>query len=149
MKTKDNGRKWMWWFLGVLAALQLYFVRELLAAFALFAMAFAAIAFVIVSLYMLQKGWEVAVGRVADSNHAVVNFARRGVSAVEDMARRPLRRPGSATPRAICRVLGVSQSTRGPTGLETGWPFFLLCYSLRPKGGADARKTVCCGHCGH
>jgi hypothetical protein len=101
MKTKDNGRKWMWRFLGVLVALQLYFVRELLAAFALFALAFAAIAFVIVSLYMLQKGWEVAVARVADSSHPVVNFARRGVSAVEDMARRPLRRPGSATPRAI------------------------------------------------
>ncbi len=101
MKTKDNGRKWMWRFLGVLVALQLYFVRELLAAFALFALAFAAIAFVIVSLYMLQKSWELAVARVADSNHPVVNFARRGVSAVEDMARRPLRRPGSATPRAI------------------------------------------------
>ena len=101
MKTKDNGRKWMWRFLGVLVALQLYFVRELLAAFALFALAFAAIAFVIVSLYMLQKSWELAVARVADSNHPAVNFARRGVSAVEDMARRPLRRPGSATPRAI------------------------------------------------
>ena len=101
MKTKDNGRKWMWRFLAVLVALQLYFVRELLAAFALFALAFAAIAFVIVSLYMLQKSWEVAVARVADSNHPAVNFARRGVSAVEDMARRPLRRPGSATPRAI------------------------------------------------
>ncbi len=101
MKTKDSGRKWMWWFLGVLAALQLYFVRELLAAFALFALGFAAIAFVMVSLYMLQKGWEVAVGRVADSNHPVVNFARRGVSAVEDLARRPLRRPGSATARTI------------------------------------------------
>lgn len=101
MKTKDNGRKWMWRFLGVLVALQLYFVRELLAAFALFALAFAAIAFVIVSLYMLQKSWELAVARVADSNHPVVNFARRGVSAVEDMARRPLRRPGSATPRTI------------------------------------------------
>src|ERR1700693_3926470 len=70
MKTKDNGRKWMWRFLGVLVALQLYFVRELLAAFALFALAFAAIAFVIVSLYMLQKSWEVAVGRVAGSHHA-------------------------------------------------------------------------------
>lgn len=101
MKTKDSGRKWMWWFLGVLAALQLYFVRELLAAFALFALGFAAVAFVIISLYMLQKGWEVAVGRVADSNHPVVNLARRSVSAVEDMARRPLRRPGSAAPRTV------------------------------------------------
>ena len=38
MKTSDKSRKWMWWFLGILAAMQLYFVRELLAAFALFAL---------------------------------------------------------------------------------------------------------------
>jgi hypothetical protein len=95
MKNKDNSRKWMWWFLGVVAALQLYFVWELLAAFALFALGFAAVAFVVVSLYMLQKGWEVAVARVADSNHPVVSMARRSVSAVEELGRRPLRRPRS------------------------------------------------------
>jgi|SRR5471032_3580900 hypothetical protein len=96
MKNKDNGRKWMWWFLGVAGALQLYFVRELLAAFALFAAGFAVIGFMIASLYMLQKGWAVAVERVAESSHPVVAMAKRGMSAVEDMARRPLRRPGSA-----------------------------------------------------
>jgi hypothetical protein len=95
MKNKDNSRKWMWWFLGVVVALQLYFVWELLAAFALFALGFAAVAFVIASLYMLQKGWEVAVARVADSSHPVVSMARRGVSAVEELGRRPLRGPGS------------------------------------------------------
>lgn len=99
MKTKDSNRKWMWWFLGVVVALQLYFVRELLAAFAIFALGFAAIAFVVVSLYMMQKVWEVGVQRVADSQHPVVDMARRGVNAVEDMARRPLRRPGSAAAR--------------------------------------------------
>ena len=99
MKTKDNSRKWMWWFLAVMVALQLYFVRELLAAFALFAMGFAAVTFVIASMYMLHKGWEVAVERVAESGHPVVNMARRSVSAVEDLARRPLRRPGSEPAR--------------------------------------------------
>jgi hypothetical protein len=98
-KAKDSGRKWMWWFLAIVVALQLYFVRELLAAFALFAMGFAAIASVVVGVYLLQKGWEVAVERVAESGHPVVNIARRGVSAVEDLARRPLRRPGSEPAR--------------------------------------------------
>ncbi len=99
MKTKDKSRKWMWWFLGIVVALQLYFVRELLAAFALFTLGFAVIAFAIASLYLLQKAWEAGVQRVADSEHPVVNLARRGVNAVEDIARRPLRRPGSATAR--------------------------------------------------
>jgi hypothetical protein len=99
MKTKDNSRKWMWWFLAVVAALQLYFVQELLAAFAMFALGFAAIAFVVVTVYLLHKGWEVAVERVAESGHPLVTMARHGVSAVEDMARRPLRRPGSEPAR--------------------------------------------------
>jgi hypothetical protein len=99
MKIKDNSRKWMWWFLGIVAALQLYAVRELLAVFALFAVAFAAIALVITTLYMLQKVWEVGVARLAASQHRVVNLARHGVWAVEDLARRPLRRPGSEPAR--------------------------------------------------
>jgi len=98
-KAKDNGRKWMWWFLAVVILLQMYFVKELLAAFALFAMGFAAIGFVVASLSMLQKGWAVAVERVADSGHPLVMAARRSVSAVEELARRPLRRPDSEPAR--------------------------------------------------
>lgn len=89
----------MWWFLGSVLALQIYFVQELLAAFALFAIGFAVIAFVVIGIYMLQKVWEAGVQRVADSQHPVVDLARRGVNAVEDLARRPLRRPGSAAAR--------------------------------------------------
>jgi len=97
MKNKDKGRKWMWWFLGTVATFQLYFVRELLAAFALFALGFAAIAFVVVSVYMAQKTWEVAVERIAESSHPVVNLARRGVGAVEDLVRRPIRVRGTGS----------------------------------------------------
>jgi hypothetical protein len=101
MENKDKSRKWMWWFLGIVAAFQLYFVRELLAAFALFAVGFAVIAGLVAGVYMLQKTWEVAVARVAASAHPVVGFARRVVAAVEDLARRPLRRPGSAAVRSV------------------------------------------------
>jgi hypothetical protein len=99
MKTKDKSRKWMWWFLAVLVALQLYFVRELLAAFALFAMGFAAIAFVVVSVYALQKGWEITVRKVAESGRPVVAVARQSVAVVEGLALRPMRRPGSQPAR--------------------------------------------------
>jgi hypothetical protein len=99
MKTKDNSRKWMWGFLGVVVALQMYFVWELLAVFALFAIGFSAIAAVIGSLYMMHRVWVVAVERVADSRHPVMVATRQGIYAVEDMARRPFRRPGSAPAR--------------------------------------------------
>lgn len=99
MRNKDKGRKWMWWFLAVLAAFQLYFVRELLAAFALFALVFAAIASMVVGVYMAQKTWEAGVARLAESSHPVINLARRGAGAVEDIVRRPIRRPGSEPAR--------------------------------------------------
>jgi hypothetical protein len=89
----------MWWFLAVAAALQLYFVRELLAAFVLFTLVFAAFAVVIGGLYMAQKTWAAGVERLADSQHPVMQAARRGMDSVGDAVRRPLRRPGSATAR--------------------------------------------------
>ncbi|HET8924522.1 MAG TPA: hypothetical protein VFN26_16180 [Candidatus Acidoferrum sp.] len=97
MSAKDTDRKWMWCFLGVAAALQVYFVQEVLAAFALFAIGFMAIALVIASLYMFYWGWAVAVDRIADSRHPVMVATRQGIDAIEDMARRPFRRPGSAS----------------------------------------------------
>jgi hypothetical protein len=100
----------MWWSLATLVAFQLYFVRELLAAFALFAVGFAALAFAVGSVYMLQKTWEAAIVKIAESQHPAVELARRSVSAVEalarrglstveDLARRPFRGPGSAAAR--------------------------------------------------
>lgn len=99
IKTKrDKDRKWMWWLLASIVALQIYFVQELLAAFALFAMAFLAIAGATVSVYMLHRAWAVTVDRVADSRHPAVLAVRHGISSVEDLARRPFRRPGSEQP---------------------------------------------------
>lgn len=89
----------MWWFLAAVALLQMYFVWELLAAFALFALGFAAIALAFGSLYMLHRGWVVAVDRIAESRHPIMVAVRRGMDSAEDMARRPFRRPGSAPAR--------------------------------------------------
>jgi hypothetical protein len=99
MKTKDKSRKWMWGFLAAVVALQLYVVWELLAVLALFAVGFAAVAFVFGSLYMLHRGWAVAVQRVADSRHPVMVATRQGIYMVEEIARRPFRRPGSEPAR--------------------------------------------------
>ena len=88
MKTEDKTRKWMWMFLAALVSLQMYFVWELLAVFVLFAVGFAAIAFLIGSLYLLHRGWAL-----------VMVATRQGIYVIEDMARRPFRRPGSAPAR--------------------------------------------------
>lgn len=98
MRKADKSRKWMWWLLGSIAALQLYFVRELLAAFALFALGFLAIAGGVIALYTLHRAWAVTVDRVADSRHPVLVAVRHGIYSVEELARRPFRRPGSEQP---------------------------------------------------
>ena len=92
---KDKRRKWMWLFLVVLGAAQIYAVRELLAAFALFVLGFSAIAVLIFGIYLLQKTWEATVARVVISQNRLVLAARRTVAALEDLARRPVRRPDS------------------------------------------------------
>jgi hypothetical protein len=72
-KLKDNGRMWLWELLAVIAMSQLYVVQELLAAFALFALGFATIAFVVASFYMIQHCWGLAVVRLADIRRPALN----------------------------------------------------------------------------
>jgi hypothetical protein len=95
MTKKDTRRKWMWLFLVVLAALQFYAVRELLAAFAIFVLGFVFIAACVGTLYLLHKTWEAGVARMAVSHLPVFLAVRRTVAAIEDLTRRPIRRPDS------------------------------------------------------
>jgi hypothetical protein len=66
MKTEGKNWKWAWLLLVAGVGLQFYFVQELIATFAFFAIGFAAVALVFGSLYTLQKGWEMAVTRLVD-----------------------------------------------------------------------------------
>lgn len=74
-KPKDKGRIWLWGLLAVIVMSQIYFVQELLVAFVVFALGFAAIAFVVASLYMLQHCWELAVARLAVFRRPAMNVA--------------------------------------------------------------------------
>jgi hypothetical protein len=95
MIRNDKLRKWMWLFLVVLAAVQVYAVRELLAVFAIFILGFGVIAVGVGSLYLLHKTWEAGVGWASVSMHPVFVAARRSLATLEDWARRPIRRPDS------------------------------------------------------
>ena len=99
MKKKDTGRKWMWLFLVVIASLQIYAVRELLAAFALFLLGFGSIAVCVAALYLAQKSWEAGVARAVASQNPLVLGLRRSLATLEDWSRRPVRRPDSEPAR--------------------------------------------------
>jgi len=112
MKAKDKSRKWIWWLLGITGAMQLYFVRELLAAFALFALGFGAIAALVGAIYMLHSGWAVAVERLAESKHPVVAYTKLRVNSVEDFARRGVVAAVANSEELAKRALGRSAAAR-------------------------------------
>ena len=93
--SKDSRRRWMWMLLAGLAALQLYAVQELLVIYAFFIVGFGAILLCVVGLYSLYKTWEAGVAWMLASRHPIFLAARRSVAIVEDLGRRPFRRPGS------------------------------------------------------
>ena len=93
-KTSDKSRKWMWWFLAVGVALQMYFVRELLAAFALFAAGFAVIGFGRCGPVHDAKdlgGWSGAVRRQPEPGGLL--GAQRPLRPWKNWAASPFRRP--------------------------------------------------------
>ena len=64
MTADGKVRRWTFWLLAVAIASQFYLAQELIAAFAFFAIRLGALAFVVLSLYLRQKGWEIAVLRI-------------------------------------------------------------------------------------
>jgi hypothetical protein len=74
--SKDSGRMWLLAFLAVIVLTEFFVFRELLAAFAIFALGFAVLLAVVAGLYMLQKTWELAIMRLAALRHPVINMAK-------------------------------------------------------------------------
>jgi hypothetical protein len=68
-------RTWTFWLLTIAIASRFYVFRELLAAFAFFGIGFAALAFVVLSLCLVQKGWELAAVRIFDSERGAIWLA--------------------------------------------------------------------------
>jgi len=64
-------RTWTFWLLAIAMASHCYVVQELLAAYAFFAIGFAVLVVAILSLYFLQKGWELAAVRIFDSERRI------------------------------------------------------------------------------
>jgi hypothetical protein len=65
----------MWVAMAIGFASQSYFVRELVAAFALFVLCCAVVGLAIACLYGLVKGWEMVVTRLAFSHRAILPIA--------------------------------------------------------------------------
>ena len=71
------------WTLAIIAILQVYFVRELIAAELLFGMLFAAIFLFVAICYTLGSAWEYGVVWGEVGVRAIATTARRGYGALE------------------------------------------------------------------
>jgi hypothetical protein len=95
MGKKDRSRKWLWALIAGIAVIQLYAVQELLVVYAFFILGFGVLAVFVLALYTVYKTWEVGVAKMLASRHPFFMAARRSVAMVEELGRRPFRRPGS------------------------------------------------------
>lgn len=85
----------MWYFLAALVALQLYFVRELLAALFLFALGFGVLAGLALFLFLIERAGQLSMTWAGSHRRGVALFARRGLGLLGEISKKPFRRPGS------------------------------------------------------
>ncbi len=94
-KDEARNRKWLWIFLAALAALQIYFVRELLAALLLFTLGFGALAGVALVIYLVEQAGQVSMAWAEPRTRSAAILARRGLGLLEELSRKSFRRPRS------------------------------------------------------
>ncbi len=85
----------MWVLLGALVALQLYFVRELLAALFLFTLGFAVLAGFALVYFVAEFAGRLSLARAEPVLHSAAGLARRGLVLAEELSKKPFRRPRS------------------------------------------------------
>jgi hypothetical protein len=86
--SERKARKWLWTALGVLVALQIYFVQELLVAFMLFTGLFILCAIIALALYLVDRASRWGIGVAGHQ-------AKRALVAAEEISKKQLRRPRS------------------------------------------------------
>jgi len=96
---RPQTRKRIIWAVTILLVVQLYFVRELIAAELLFGALFITL-FVIVSVcYLIGTVWENGLTWAEMGARAVLSLTRRSYSTLEEFSKRPFRHPHSESAR--------------------------------------------------
>jgi hypothetical protein len=84
-----------WWTLGIIFVLQVYFVRELLAAELLFLVGFAILFSIFALVYAVGRAGERGLSMAEPWGRVVAQSTKRGWSALEEISRKPFRHPRS------------------------------------------------------
>jgi hypothetical protein len=92
-------REGMWWGVAGFIALQIYFVRDMLAALLLFTVAFLALAVLALGIYLIDAVSRLTLEWAAAHSKASWQLARHTVARAEDVTRKQLDRIRSAPAR--------------------------------------------------
>jgi purine-cytosine permease-like protein len=90
-------RRWFWVGVIALVALQLYYVREMLALLILFAAFFAVATAIVLALYLVNRAGQFSLSKVEPYAVSAARAGRRGLGFVGEVSRRPFRRQHSET----------------------------------------------------
>ncbi len=93
--NKESARKWIGVGVAVAIALQIYFVRELIAAEILFLVLFGIALVLGFVLYLVDQIGERSVAWAESQAPVLADFARRRFSQVGELSKKPFRRTGS------------------------------------------------------
>jgi hypothetical protein len=88
---KQKLNRAIWWALGIIFILQLYFVRELLAAELLFGIVFAVLFSIGFVVYLIGRAGERSFDWAESRTRTLAQTTRRGLSAAQEISRRTFR----------------------------------------------------------
>lgn len=94
-----KARKWLWITLAAVAALQIYFVQELMAAMLLFSVVFAAVAVAVLLLYLFDRASQRTIAWAEPQTMRAARLARRALARAEEVSKKQLHRQRSETAR--------------------------------------------------
>jgi hypothetical protein len=92
-----KARKWLWISLAALAALQVYFVQELMAALFLFSVGFVLIAIAALIIYLFDRAGQRTMDWAEPQTLRAARVARRALARAEEVRRKQLHRQRSET----------------------------------------------------
>jgi uncharacterized membrane protein len=87
----SSWKKWLWIAVPAvagIAALQMYFVQEMIAALFLFTLLFVIVAAIVLVLWAVDRAGQRTVAWAEPQTRHVAQLARRGVAAVEERGRK-------------------------------------------------------------
>lgn len=84
----NNWKKWVWIALAAFAAIQIYFVREMLAVLFLFTVLFIAVTAIILVLWLFDRASQRTVAWAEPQTRQLGRLARKGFAAVEERGRK-------------------------------------------------------------